>query len=260
MMSTLWIAKTGLEAQQINMNVIANNLANVNTTGFKRSHAIFEDLIYKNLNHSHLITQKKSKKPNSIQIGTGVRPIATEKIFTMGNFSKTHSWKNLVINGEGFFKILLPNKHSLYTRDGSFQINSKRQLVTHHGYVVSPEIKIPENAETLKIDREGIVTSRTKDSIEPQMLGQYTIFNFPNVSGLKNVGSNCYKSTSSSGEAIEGKPGNIGYGELYQGFLETSNVNVAEELVNMIQAQRAYEINSKVLTATDQMLQKLTQL
>ncbi|WP_343126389.1 flagellar basal-body rod protein FlgG [Buchnera aphidicola] len=260
MISTLWIAKTGLDAQQMNMNVIANNLANVNTNGFKRSHVIFEDLIYKNINPSGLLTMRDTEKPNSIQIGTGVQPVATEKIFTLGNLSKTNSWKDLVINGDGFFKILLPNGQTRFTRDGSFQINSKRQLVTHQGYLISPEINIPQNIETIHIGKDGLVTAKIDGKISPEILGQYTIVNFSNNSGLESIGENCYKATKSSGKPIIGIPGQVGYGELYQGFIEKSNVNVAEELVNMIQAQRAYEINSKVLTATDQMLHKLTQL
>ncbi|XBC41583.1 MAG: flagellar basal-body rod protein FlgG [Buchnera aphidicola (Kaburagia rhusicola rhusicola)] len=260
MIPSLWIAKTGLDAQQINMNVISNNLANVSTNGFKRSRAIFEDLIY------HTIRQPGSKSsgdttlPSGLQMGTGVRPVSTERVHNQGNLSKTDSSKDIAINGNGFFQVQLPDGDFAYTRDGSFQVDQSGQLVTNSGFPVQPVINFPSNSVNMQVGRDGTVTVTLQGQSQPMPIGQLHLINFINSSGLSNLGENLYQETEASGDPIVTIPGLNGTGLLYQGYVETSNVNIAEELVNMIQTQRAYEINSKVITAADQMLQKLSQL
>ncbi|XBC42098.1 MAG: flagellar basal-body rod protein FlgG [Buchnera aphidicola (Meitanaphis elongallis)] len=260
MIPSLWIAKTGLDAQQINMNVISNNLANISTNGFKRSRAIFEDLIY------HITRQPGSNSfgdttlSSGLQIGTGVRPVSTERIHNQGNLSKTDSDKDIAINGNGFFQVQLPDGGFAYTRDGSFQIDQTGQLVTNSGFPVQPIMTLPPNSINMQVGRDGTVTVITQDQSQPVLIGQLHLVNFINNSGLSNLGENLYRETGASGNPIITTPGLNGTGLLYQGYTETSNVNIAEELVNMIQTQRAYEINSKVITTADQMLQKLSQL
>ncbi|WP_343128413.1 flagellar basal-body rod protein FlgG [Buchnera aphidicola (Kurisakia onigurumii)] len=262
MFPSLWIAKTGLDAQQMNMDIISNNLANVSTNGFKKSRPIFEDLIYQNLRDSGSNSSKNTVIPVGLQIGTGVRPLSTEKIFTQGNLLKTDSNKDISINGKGFFQVLLPEGKIAYTRDGSFQINNKGQFVNNNGFVIhsSGGIFIPENATSINIGKDGIITTKFQGSHQNLNSGQLNIVSFMNESGLENLGGNLYQETDASGPAIENIPGTNGLGSLYQGYTETSNVNVAEELINMIRTQRSYEINSKAINISDQMLQKLTQL
>lgn len=260
MISSLWIAKTGLDAQQINMTVISNNLANVSTNGFKRSRVVFEDLIYQNIREAGTNSSAETTLPSGFQLGTGVRPVSTEKIHSQGNLSKTDSPKDIAINGPGFFQVQLPDNNIAYTRDGSFQLDSNGQLVTHSGFPVIPEINIPPNATNINIARDGVVSVSIQGQTQPTIVGQINIVNFMNNAGLENLGENLYKETQASGEPIDTTPGLNGTGLLYQGYVETSNVNVAEELVNMIQTQRAYEINSKAINTSDQMLQKLSQL
>ncbi|CAL4322901.1 Flagellar basal-body rod protein FlgG [Buchnera aphidicola (Eriosoma lanigerum)] len=260
MIPSLWIAKTGLDAQQINMNVISNNLANVSTNGFKRSHAIFEDLMYQTLRQPGLTSDNNTNIPSGLQLGTGVRPIATERIHTQGNLSKTGSTKDVAINGQGFFQVQLPDGSMAYTRDGSFQIDRNGQLVTNSGFAIQPSINIPVNAINMNIGRDGYVHVTLQGEVKNTPIGQISLVNFVNSTGLESIGENLYKETNASGNPIESAPGMNGSGSIYQGFVETSNVNVAEELVNMIQTQRAYEINSKAITSSDQMLQKLSQL
>ncbi|MDU1394046.1 MAG: flagellar basal-body rod protein FlgG [Serratia marcescens] len=235
MIPSLWIAKTGLDAQQTNMDVIANNLANVSTNGFKRQRAVFEDLLYQTMRQPGAQSSEQTTLPSGLQIGTGVRPVATERLHSQGNLSQTNNSKDVAIKGQGFFQVMLPDGTQAYTRDGSFQIDQNGQLVTSSGFQVQPAITIPANA-------------------------LLTLTTFVNDSGLESVGENLYQETESSGAPNESTPGLNGAGLLYQGYVETSNVNVAEELVNMIQTQRAYEINSKAVSTSDQMLQKLTQL
>ncbi|WP_343191981.1 flagellar basal-body rod protein FlgG [Buchnera aphidicola (Formosaphis micheliae)] len=260
MIPSLWIAKTGLDAQQINMNVISNNLANVNTNGFKRARAIFEDLIYKNMRQPGFNSSDDISLPSGLQLGTGVRPVSTERIHSQGNLSKTDSSKDISINGQGFFQIQLPDGNLAYTRDGSFQINQNGQLVTNSGFPILPNINILPNTVDLIVSRDGIVSAKIQNQAQPTQIGQLKLVNFINNAGLESIGENLYQETRSSGSPIDSTPGSNGTGLLYQGYVETSNVNVAEELVNMIQTQRAYEINSKAINATDQMLQKLSQL
>ncbi|MDE1479618.1 flagellar basal-body rod protein FlgG [Xenorhabdus bovienii] len=260
MIRSLWIAKTGLDAQQTNMDVIANNLANVSTNGFKRQRAVFEDLLYQTERQPGAMSSEQTNLPSGLQIGTGVRPVATERLHSQGNLAQTNNSKDVAIKGQGFFQIQMPDGTTGYTRDGSFQVDQNGQLVTASGFQVVPAIIIPDNATKISIARDGIVSINVQGQNAPQQVGQLTLTTFINESGLESVGENLYLETNSSGVPVENAPGINGAGLLYQGYVETSNVNVAEELVNMIQVQRAYEINSKAVSTSDQMLQKLTQL
>ena len=260
MIRSLWIAKTGLDAQQTNMDVISNNLANVSTNGFKRQRAVFEDLLYQTIRQPGAMTSEQTNAPSGLQIGTGVRPVATERLHSQGNLAQTNGTRDVAIKGQGFFHVQLPDGTDAYTRDGSFQIDQNGQLVTTSGFQVVPAIILPETAKKVMIGRDGTVSVEIEGSPAPQQVGQLTLTTFINDSGLESVGENLYLETASSGAPTENAPGINGAGLLYQGYVETSNVNVAEELVNMIQTQRAYEINSKAISTSDQMLQKLTQL
>lgn len=260
MIRSLWISKTGLDAQQTQMDVIANNLANVSTTGFKRSRAVFEDLLYQTIRQPGAQSSQQSQLPSGLQLGTGVRTVATEKIFTQGNVQQTGNNKDLAIQGEGFFQILLPDGTTGYTRDGSFQVDSQGQLVTASGFPVQPAITIPSNATSYTVGRDGTVSITIAGSSAVSNIGAIQLSTFINPAGLQSKGENIFVETSASGNANANTPGTNGAGLLNQGYIETSNVNVVEELVNMIQTQRAYEINSKAITTSDQMLQKLTQM
>ncbi|MEQ1974771.1 flagellar basal-body rod protein FlgG [Xenorhabdus sp. SGI240] len=259
MIRSLWIAKTGLDAQQTNMDVIANNLANVNTNGFKRQRAVFEDLLYQTERQPGAMSSEQTNLPSGLQIGTGVRPVATERLHSQGNIVKA-STNDVAISGRGFFQIQMPDGTTAYTRDGSFQKDQNGQLVTAGGFQVVPAIIIPDNTTNLSIAADGIVSIKVQGQAAFQQVGQLTLTTFINESGLESIGENLYLETNSSGVPVENTPGINGAGTLRQGFVETSNVNVAEELVNMIQVQRAYEINSKAVSTSDQMLQKLSQL
>lgn len=260
MIRSLWIAKTGLDAQQMNMDVVSNNLANVSTTGFKRSRAVFEDLLYQTLRQPGAKSSQQSEIPSGLQLGTGVRPIATERIFLQGNLTQTGNPLDVAINGNGFFQITLPDGTTAYTRDGSFQVNSQGQLVTSSGYTVAPAITIPANTLNVTISRDGIVSVQQAGTTAPTQIGQLQLASFINPAGLQSTGENLYLETAASGTPSTNTPGTNGLGVLNQAYLETSNVNVAEELVNMIQAQRAFELNSRAVTTSDQMLQRLTQM
>ncbi|MER2471721.1 flagellar basal-body rod protein FlgG [Photorhabdus laumondii] len=260
MIRSLWIAKTGLDAQQTNMDVIANNLANVSTNGFKRQRAVFEDLLYQTIRQPGAMSSEQTRLPSGLQIGTGVRPVATERIHSQGNLSETNNSYHAAIRGKGFFQVQLPDGTSAYTRDGSFQKDQNGQLATTSGFLILPAITIPDNATDLNISRDGVVSVKVLGQSAPQQVGQFTLTTFINDSGLESIGENLYVETNSSGVPIENTPGINGAGLLQHKYVETSNVNIAEELVNMIQTQRAYEVNSKAVSTSDQMLQKLTQL
>ncbi len=260
MIRSLWISKTGLDAQQTQMDVIANNLANVSTNGFKRARAVFEDLLYQNIRQPGAQTSQQTQSPSGLQIGTGVRPVATERIFTQGNLQQTGNDKDVAIQGAGFFQVLLPDGSTAYTRDGSFQVDSQGQLVTSSGFAVQPAITIPANAESMSIGRDGTVSITQAGSTQTTQVGTLQLSTFINPAGLLAKGENLYTETAASGTPNTNAPGSNGAGLLSQGYVETSNVNVVEELVNMIQTQRAYEINSKAITTSDQMLQKLSQM
>ena len=260
MIRSLWISKTGLDAQQTQMDVIANNLANVGTNGFKRSRAVFEDLLYQTLRQPGAQSSQQTQLPSGLQLGTGVRPVTTERIFTQGNLQQTGNSKDVAIQGQGFFQVLRPDGSTAYTRDGSFQTDFQGQLVTSSGYFVQPAIAIPPNSQSITIGRDGTVSVTTPESTVPVQVGTVQIATFINPAGLQSVGENLYIETASSGTPNTTNPGADGAGVLNQGYVETSNVNVVEELVNMIQTQRAYEINSKSVQTSDQMLQRLTQI
>ena len=260
MMRSLWIAKTGMEAQQTQLDNISHNLANVATNGYKRSHAVFEDLIYQNLRQSGANTTQQTVLPTGLQVGLGVRPVATARIYSQGNLQQTGNNLDLAIKGDGFFQIQLPDGTTAYTRDGSFQLNSSGQMVTSNGYTVLPGITIPNNAQSLTIGNDGTVSVTLPGQATPQTVGQLQLANFVNPAGLDPKGQNLFAETASSGTPNTGSPNNNGLGALQQGFVETSNVNVVEELVQMIQTQRAYELNSKAVQTSDQMLQKLAQI
>ena len=260
MIRSLWISKTGLDAQQTNMDVISNNLANVSTNGFKRARAVFEDLLYQTLRQPGAQSSQQTQLPSGLQIGTGVRPVATERIFTQGNMQQTSNPLDVAINGGGFFQIQLPDGTTAYTRDGSFHVNAQGQLVTSSGYQVQPAITIPNNALSVTIARDGVVSVTRAGTATPTQVGTLQLANFINPAGLQSMGENLYLETAASGTPSANTPGTNGLGVLNQGYVEISNVNVVEELVNMIQTQRAYEINSKSIQASDQMLQKLTQM
>jgi flagellar basal-body rod protein FlgG len=260
MMRSLWIAKTGMEAQQTQLDNISHNLANVATNGYKRSHAVFEDLIYQNLRQAGANSTEQTTLPTGLQVGLGVRPVATARIYTQGALQQTSNNLDLAINGNGFFQIQMPDGTNAYTRDGSFQLNANGQMVTSSGYTVLPGITIPTNAQSLTIGADGTVSITLPGQAAAQTVGQIQLANFVNPAGLDPKGQNLFAETSASGTPNTGAPNANGMGALQQGFVETSNVNVVEELVQMIQTQRAYELNSKAVQTSDQMLQKLAQI
>jgi len=259
MNSALWVAKTGLDAQQTRMAVVSNNLANVNTTAFKRGRADFEDLLYQNVQTAGAQTSTQTQSPTGLAIGTGVRIGATEKLFTQGNMSLTNNSLDIAINGRGFFQVLQPDGTMAYTRDGSFQVDSQGQVVTDKGYAVQPGLQVPAGAQNLTISADGIVSVTLAGQTAPQQIGTLTVSDFINPAGLMARGENLYIETAASGTPQSGTPGLNGLGSLVQGSLEASNVNVVEEMVNMIETQRAYEMNSKAISTTDQMLQYIGQ-
>lgn len=260
MINSLFIAKTGMEAQQTQLDNISNNLANVATNGYKRSHAVFEDLIYQNMRQSGANSTEQTVLPTGLQVGLGVRPVATARIYTQGNLQQTSNNLDLAIKGDGFFQIQMPDGTTAYTRDGSFQLDANGQMVTSNGYTVLPGITIPTNAQSLTIGNDGTVSVTLPGQPTPQSVGQLQLAHFVNPAGLDPKGQNLFTETASSGTPNTGAPNNNGMGALQQGFVETSNVNVVEELVQMIQTQRAYELNSKAVQTSDQMLQKLAQI
>lgn len=251
----LWVAKTGLDAQQTRMAVVSNNLANVNTTGFKQGRAVFEDLLYQNVWQSGGQTSQDTELPSGMNLGTGVRIVATEKLFTQGSVLQTDNALDVAINGRGFFQVLKPDGELAYSRDGTFQLNDQGELVTASGYQIQPGIAIPEGAQSITIGRDGTVSVRLAGQASTTQVGSLQTVDFINPVGLQPIGENLYIETASSGTAQAGTPGENGLGALNQGALEGSNVNVVSELVNMIETQRAYEMNSKAISTNDQMMQ-----
>jgi flagellar basal-body rod protein FlgG len=251
----LWAAKTGLDAQQTRMTVTSNNLANVNTSGFKKGRAVFEDLLYQNVKQVGAATSQDTQAPSGVSLGTGVRVVATEKNYTQGNLVQTNSNLDLAINGRGFFQIQLPDGTLGYTRDGSFQTNAQGELVTSSGFRVQPGINIPDGAQSITIGADGVISVQVAGQATPTQVGSVQLVDFVNPAGLQPRGENLLLESASSGPAQTGTPGLNGLGLLVQGNLESSNVNVVEELVNMIETQRAYEMNSKAIATTDQMLE-----
>ncbi|WAR44019.1 flagellar basal-body rod protein FlgG [Methylomonas rapida] len=255
----LWVAKTGLDAQQTRMAVIANNLANVNTTGFKKGRPLFEDLIYQNIRQVGSQTTQNTELPTGLQLGTGVRTVATEKLHTQGNIQQTENSLDIAISGRGYIQILMPNGDINYTRDGSLKLDSTGQIVTAGGLTLEPNITIPQDAISISIGRDGTVNVVQPGSPEATNVGQIQLADFINPAGLDPMGENLFRESVASGPPIVGTPGEEELGIVLQGSLETSNVNVVEELVNMIETQRAYEMNSKAISTTDEMLSFVTQ-
>jgi len=259
MNSALWAAKTGLDAQQTRMSVISHNLANVNTNGFKKDRAVFEDLLYQNVRQVCAATSQDTASPTGLSVGSGVRIVATEKNYSQGSFTTTGNSLDVAVNGRGFFQVLMPDGTFGYTRDGSFKMSATGELVTSNGYKVQPGITIPTNAQSVTIGTDGVVSALLPGTTAPATIGTLQLTDFVNAAGLQPRGENLLSETASSGPAQTGNPGISGLGSLQQGSLEGSNVNVVEELVNMIETQRAYEMNSKAITTTDQMLQYASQ-
>jgi flagellar basal-body rod protein FlgG len=255
----LWAAKTGLDAQNTQMSVIANNLANTNTTGFKSDRAAFQDLMYQNVQQVGAQSTQNTQYSTGLTLGTGVRIAATEKNYTQGSVLQTASNLDMSITGLGFFQITMPDGTLSYTRDGSFSMDAQGNVVTASGYPLSPAITIPANTQSVSVGTDGTVSVTTAGSTKPTTVGQIQLATFINVQGLQPTGNNLLVESASSGAPQVGTPGTTGLGTLQQGSLETSNVNTVTELVNMIQCQRAYEMNSKAISTTDQMLQYLTQ-
>lgn len=260
MIRSLWISKTGLDAQQMQLDTISHNLANVGTNGYKRAHAQFEDLLYQNLRQSGAQETQQNMLPAGLQLGTGVRPVGTARIFTQGNLNKTENPMDLAVNGAGFFQVQMPDGTTAYTRDGALRVDSQGQLVTANGYTLQPAITLPANATAITIGADGVVSATLPGQAAAAQVGQIQTASFVNPAGLDPMGQNLFRETAASGTPTVGTPGLNGHGTISQGFVETSNVNVVEELVTMIQTQRAYEINSKAISTSDQMLGRLSQL
>jgi flagellar basal-body rod protein FlgG len=260
MMRALWISKSGMEAQQTQLDVVSHNLANVATNGYKKEHAVFEDLMYQTLRQAGAASSDQTQLPTGVQIGLGVRTVATARQFGQGNLQQTSTPLDVAIKGSGFFQIQMPDGTTSYTRDGSFQLSATGQLVTNTGYGVMPGITIPANAQSITVAADGTVSVTLPGEAAAQNVGQLQVANFINPAGLESKGGNLFQETAASGTPNSGAPGSNGMGTLTQGFVETSNVNVVEELVTMIQTQRAYELNSKAISTSDQMLARLAQL
>jgi flagellar basal-body rod protein FlgG len=258
MFSSLWVAKTGLDAQQMRMDVISNNLANANTTGYKSARAAFQDLVYQNLRQPGGQTTEQTQSPSGLMLGTGVRVVGSEKLFTQGNPEQTGNSLDVAVQGRGFLQVTMPDGTIAYTRDGSLHLDQNGQIVTANGYAVDPAVSVPANAQSITIGSDGTVSVSLPGQAATQQIGTVQLADFINPAGLQPNGNNLYLETASSGSPQIGQPGLNGLGTLSQGQLESSNVNVVEQMVDMIETQRAYEMNSKAVTAADTMLQFLT--
>jgi flagellar basal-body rod protein FlgG len=254
----LWVAKTGLDAQQTRMSVVSNNLANVSTTGFKKDRANFQDLVYQTVRQAGGQTSQDSLLPSGLSLGTGVRVVATEKLHTQGNLVQTGNAMDLAVEGRGFFQVLMPDGTIAYSRDGSFQIDDQGQIVTSSGFLLEPGTTLPPDAQSVTIGLDGTITAQLPGQAGATQVGNIQLADFVNPTGLQAIGQNLYVETSASGSPQTGTPGLNGLGGLVQGALEASNVNIAEELVNMIETQRAFETNTKAIQTADQMLQFIT--
>ncbi len=260
MIRSLFIAATGMEAQKLNIDVISNNLANVNTTGFKKSRADFQDLIYQSLKAPGTASAEGAQTPTGIQVGLGVRPVAVQKIFQQGDFANTANSLDLGIEGDGFFQILMPDGTIGYSRAGAFKLDSEGRIVNSEGYQLEPNISVPSNTLSISAGTDGRITVLQAGNNTPVEIGQIELARFTNPGGLVAMGKNLFAVSASSGEPTTGTPGSEGLGTIAQGFLEMSNVNVVEEMVNMIISQRAYEVSSKAVQTSDEMLQLVNNL
>ncbi|ABB30674.1 flagellar basal-body rod protein FlgG [Geobacter metallireducens RCH3] len=260
MIRALWTAASGMQAQQTNIDVVANNLANVNTAGFKKSRADFQDLMYQNMKTTGSPSTNTTQVPSGIQIGLGAKLAAVTKIFTIGNINQTGNELDMAIEGDGFYQIQMPDGTTTYTRSGAFKRDSQGRVVTSDGYPLIPEIVIPNNATAINIGNDGTVSVSQAGQKSPTNVGNIQLAMFSNPSGLLAIGKNLFQESDSSGNATTGTPGQNGLGTTAQGFLEMSNVSVMEEMVNMITGQRAYEVNSKAVQTADEMLQTANSL
>lgn len=254
MSRALWIAASGMIAQQINVDVVANNLANVNTNGYKKARTNFQDLMYQTTKFGGAYTSATTQAPSGLQVGLGTKLSSTQKIFSQGDFTSTQNQLDIIIRGEGFLQVAGSDGEEYYTRDGSLSIDANGQLVNSEGMTIEPAITVPTDYTSIVIGSDGTVSVLTPGDTTPQQVGQITIAKFSNPAGLENSGRNLYQATAASGEAVIATPGESGLGTLDQGFLESSNVDVAEEMIRMIVAQRAYEMNAKAITTTDTMM------
>jgi len=260
-MRSLSIGATGMLAQQLNVETISNNIANMTTTGYKRQRAEFQDLLYQNQRRvGSTSSDAGTVVPSGIQVGTGVKAAAIYRINEQGNINTTGNTLDLAINGQGYFQVTLPNGDTAYTRAGSLQLNAEGTIVSADGYQVVPGIVIPQNTVDITVNANGEVLAKLDGQVEPQNVGQLQLATFPNTAGLEAIGDNLLMETPASGQAIAGNPGAPGFGRVTQGALETSNVNIVSEMTQLITAQRAYEMNSRVITTTDQMMQSVSQL
>ncbi|MDR2550749.1 MAG: flagellar basal-body rod protein FlgG [Desulfobulbus sp.] len=259
-MRSLWTSTTGMSAQSLNMDVIANNLANVSTSGFKKSRADFQDLLYQIMKVPGSPTSDDTKSPTGIQVGLGVKPAAVTKIFTEGDIVQTSNTFDVAIEGSGFFQVALPDGNTAYTRAGNLKLDGTGRITTSDGYPIQPEIVIPEDARNVTISETGVVSALLGDSSTTTELGNIDMADFVNEAGLIAIGKNLFRETEASGVALIGTPGSNGMGTLLQGYVENSNVNLVEEMTQMITAQRAFEINSKVITTSDEMMRTVTNM
>lgn len=258
MIRALHTAATGMDAQQQRIDVISNNLANVNTTGFKKQRADFQDLLYQTVRAPGTTSAQGTAVPSGLQVGTGVRTAATHRTFTTGDLMNTGNQLDVAIEGAGFFQVTMPGGQIAFTRAGNFELDQQGQMVTTDGYLLDPSIAIPPGAKTVAIGADGTVSATLDGETAPTEVGQIQLVNFVNPGGLQAIGRNFYQATIASGDAQTGTPGQQGLGSLMQNFLEGSNVKVVEEMINLISSQRAYDINSKVIQASDEMLQTTT--
>lgn len=259
-MRALYSAATGMMAQELNVQVISNNIANMRTTGYKRQQAHFQDLLYQTMRRAGAATSEQTQTPSAIEIGSGVKAVSTARAMTQGNLTPTERNFDIAIRGEGFFQIQLPDGRNAYTRDGGFDLSAEGLLVTKDGYQVEPGITVPQNVSSVSISAAGIVEVTTIDNPVPQELGTIQLVRFVNKTGLESIGDNLFVQTDASGDPVVGDPAGDGFGSLQQGYLEEANVNAVTEISSLIAAQRAYEMNSRVISAADQMLQAASQM
>lgn len=258
MIRALWTAGTGMSVQQTNLDVIANNIANVNTNGFKRSRADFQDLMYQTLRLGGAKTESGNQVPTGVQIGHGAMLAAVQKVFLQGDYQQTQGELDLAIEGNGFVQVTLPSGDKAYTRAGSFKRDSEGRVCTSDGYLIEPNVTIPQETQKVSIETDGTISVTLQGQMRPQQLGRLQLYTFPNLTGLKAIGKSLFQETDASGTAVQGNPGENGMGTILQGYLEMSNVNIMQEMINMIVGQRAYEVNSKAIQAADEMLQTAT--
>ncbi len=260
-MRALHTAATGMMAQEMNVQVISNNVANMRTSGFKRQRVNFQDLLYDQQRRAGTPTSEQGNQvPAGVFVGSGVKTVSTPRVMSQGNLSPTEKSYDMAVRGEGLFRVTLPDGRTAYTRDGNFDLDSQGRMVTQEGYAVDPAITVPNNATSVSINNLGVVSALTPGNTQPQQLGQITLSRFINKVGLESIGDNLYVETAGSGPAIDGTPGGEGFGTVQQGYIEESNVNAVTEISSLIAAQRAYELNARVITASDQMLNAAAQI